>query len=207
MLGYSTKSCYILKDQIETFVYAQVLKLLPEQKMVMVNMTTCLHIGKAKPIIIEVEPIPEAELWIINSNQGNQQEKAYICIPTPKGERLWVHPHLLYVEDWSSSTSMNLGGKYKKSKSKGKGNLKPSPPPATSWAPLQGRQTPMWSHTRTLRMTKRSFTLPRPMSQSQSQPDQAINTINSKMSQPRIISVISSRADKATNKAICQANC
>lgn len=53
MLNHPTKSRYILKDQIQTLVDVQVPKLHPEQKTVMANMTTCLHIGQTPPIVTE----------------------------------------------------------------------------------------------------------------------------------------------------------
>lgn len=68
----NTKNCYILKDQIQTLVDVGVLKLRLEQKTVTANMITCLQIGQATPIVMEVEPIPEVELWVIKSNLGYQ---------------------------------------------------------------------------------------------------------------------------------------
>jgi len=43
MLGHPTKSCYIFKDILQDLIDAEVLKLRPEQKKVMANMTSFLQ--------------------------------------------------------------------------------------------------------------------------------------------------------------------
>jgi len=45
MLGHPTKSCYIFKDVLQALIDAVVLKLRPEQKKVMTNMTS-LQFGR-----------------------------------------------------------------------------------------------------------------------------------------------------------------
>lgn len=117
MIFHPFKSCYIFKDQIQTLVDAQVLKLRLEQKTVTANMTTCQHIGQTPPIVMEVEPVSKAELWIINSYPGNQKEKGWVSLSTLDWGRIWVHPHLLYADKWSASSSSKM-----KSKNKDKSN-------------------------------------------------------------------------------------
>lgn len=87
-------------------------------RRVSANMTTCLYSGQIPSIITEINHIPEAELRIINCYQANQKEKGYISITTPDGGYMWVYPHLLYANDWPSTTSAKLGGKDEKKKSK-----------------------------------------------------------------------------------------
>lgn len=69
MIGHPTRSCHILKDHIQALVNTDILKLRPKQKWDFANMTSCIHIGSASPVITEVEPISQAKLrswtWIL----------------------------------------------------------------------------------------------------------------------------------------------
>lgn len=62
MLGHPSKNYYILKNQIQALMEAQVIKLLLEQNTVIASITTCFHIGQTAQIVMEVEPITEEEL-------------------------------------------------------------------------------------------------------------------------------------------------
>lgn len=116
MIGHPTKSCYILKDHIQTLMDTNILKLRPEQKQVSANMTSCIHIDLAPPMVTEVESIPQAELRILNLDAGNRNEKGHVSIPTPDEGRMWVHPHLLFANNWSSNTFLKPGGGARKRK-------------------------------------------------------------------------------------------
>lgn len=92
-------SYYILKDQIQTLVDANNLKLWPEQMQVSANMMSCIHIGPAQPMVTEVETISQAELRFLNLDAYNKNEKGHVSITMPDGGCLWVHPHFLYAND------------------------------------------------------------------------------------------------------------
>lgn len=93
--------------------------------MVTANVTTYLYIVQATPIMTKVDPIQEAEPRILNLDPGNQKGKGYVSIPSPDRGHMWVRPHILYANDWSSSTSTKPQGKnMNKKQSKGKGKAK-----------------------------------------------------------------------------------
>lgn len=101
MIAHPTRSCYIVRDQIQILVDARVLKLHPVQETASVNMTTCLHTRQTAPIVTEVNHIPqfELELRIVNLHPANQKEKGHVSISTPDGARMLVHPHFLYANE------------------------------------------------------------------------------------------------------------
>lgn len=74
MIGHPTKSCYIFRDQIQTLVDTQVVKIHADQKTVMANITTSLHIGQIPVVPTEVELIPAAEQRITNMDPSNQRK-------------------------------------------------------------------------------------------------------------------------------------
>lgn len=84
----------------------RVLKLRLELKKVLANMTSCIHIGLAPPMVTKVDPIPQAKQQILNLDPDNQKEKEHIFIRTPDKDHICVHTHLLYANDWSSTTFM-----------------------------------------------------------------------------------------------------
>lgn len=45
MLGDPTKNCYVFKDMLHTLVDVKVLKLFPEQKTIMTDMTSSIPFG------------------------------------------------------------------------------------------------------------------------------------------------------------------
>lgn len=75
MVSHPTRSCYILIDQLYTLVYVDILKIQPEQKRVLANMTSCIHIDPTPPMVTEGEPIPQAELQILNLDPDKWKEE------------------------------------------------------------------------------------------------------------------------------------
>jgi len=98
MLGYPTKNCYIFKDVFQALIDAEVLKLRPEQKKMIANMTTTSPIQfdwDLPPAPTGVVPISKGELRVINTDPHNQKEKCLILVPTPRAEIMWVHPDIV----------------------------------------------------------------------------------------------------------------
>jgi len=56
ILGHPTKSYYIFKDILQALIDAEVLKLRPEQKKVIANMTSFLQFGVQPPMPAGVVP-------------------------------------------------------------------------------------------------------------------------------------------------------
>jgi len=115
MLGHPTKNCYVFKDNLQALIDAEVLKLRPEQKKVMANMTSFLQFRKQAPAPPGVVPIPKEELRMINTDPHHQQEKGLVSIPTPQGKIMWVHPDLVDGQQWTTVTSRRSKGKAKAS--------------------------------------------------------------------------------------------
>lgn len=66
MLGHPTKSFYQLNDILQALVDAGALKLRPEQKAILAITTAFLQFGQSPSIPTLVNPIPRAELRIVN---------------------------------------------------------------------------------------------------------------------------------------------
>ena len=115
MLGHPTKSCYVFKDILQVLTDAEVLKLRPEQKKMMANMTSFLQFEKLPLAPSGVVPIPKRELRMINTDPHHQQEKGLVPIPIPQGEIMWVHPDLVDGPQWTTVTNRNSKGKAKAS--------------------------------------------------------------------------------------------
>ena len=115
MLRHSTKSCYVFKDILQVLTDAEVLKLRPEQKKMMANMTSFLQFGKQPPAPPGVGPIPKGEIRMINTDSHHQHEKGLVSIPTPQGEIMWVHPDLVDDQQWTTITNRKSKGKTKAS--------------------------------------------------------------------------------------------
>ena len=75
MLGYPTKSFFIFKDILQVLIHADLLKLRPEQKKVIANMTSFLQFGVQPPTSVGVVPISKGELRVVNTDPHHQQEK------------------------------------------------------------------------------------------------------------------------------------
>ena len=115
MLGHPTKSCYVFKDILQALIDAEVLKLRPEEKKVIANMTSFLQFGRQHPTPSGVIPIPKGELRMVNIDPHHQQEKGLVPVLTPQGEVMWVHPDLVDGQQWTTVTSRRSKGKAKAS--------------------------------------------------------------------------------------------
>jgi len=74
MLRHPTKNYYIFKDVIQPLIYAEVLKLRPEQKKVTANMTATSPLQfdwDLPPAPTGVVPIPRGKLRVINTDSHN----------------------------------------------------------------------------------------------------------------------------------------
>src|SRR3954468_11592310 len=97
-LSHPTVSCWALKERLETLVQADVLKLEPKQKRVSTNATTTIVFGSNEPVaLVQVNPIPQIEMTIVNTDPHQQKEKGLVPVNLTNGEVCWVHPDL--VED------------------------------------------------------------------------------------------------------------
>ena len=95
MLWHSTKNCYIFKDVLQDLIDVNVLKLRPEPKKVMTNMTS-LQFGKELPSVpARVVPILKEKLRVINTDPHNKKEKGFVPVPTPRGEIMWIYPEII----------------------------------------------------------------------------------------------------------------
>ena len=91
----------------------RMLKLHPEQKNMMTNMTVTapLQFGRdLPPAPTGVVPIPKAELRVINTDLYNKKEKGLVPIPTPQGGIMWVHPDLIETQQWTIVTKRKSKG-------------------------------------------------------------------------------------------------
>src|SRR3954468_13356905 len=66
--------------------------------MVSTNTTTTIVFGSNEPTkLIQVVPIPQVEMTIINTDPYQQRKKGLVPVSLTNGEVCWVHPDL--VED------------------------------------------------------------------------------------------------------------
>jgi len=78
------KNCYIFKDVLQALIDTDVLKLRPEQKKVMANMTS-LQFGKEfLSALAKVVPILKGKLRVINTDPHNKKEKALSLFLLPE---------------------------------------------------------------------------------------------------------------------------
>ena len=105
MLGHPTRSFYIFKNILQALIDAEVLKLSPEKKKVMANMTSFLQFGIQPATPSRVVPISKGEIRVLNIDPHHQQEKGLIPVPTPQGEIMWVHPDLVESQQWTIVTN------------------------------------------------------------------------------------------------------
>jgi len=106
MLGRLTKNYCIFKDVLQALIDVDVLRLRPEQKMVMANMMS-LKLGIELPSVpTGVVSILKGELRVINTDPPNKKEKGLVPI-------MWVHPDFIESQQWTTVT-------YRKSKDKAK---------------------------------------------------------------------------------------
>jgi len=115
MLGHPTKSCYVFKDILLALINVEVLKLHPEQKKVIVNMTSFLQFGVQPPTPAGVVPIQKEKVRVLNIDPHHQWEKGLVPVPTSLGEIIWVHPDLVEGQQWTTVTNRKFKGKAKAS--------------------------------------------------------------------------------------------
>src|SRR4051812_37480732 len=97
-LSHPTVSCWALKERLETLVQAGVLTLEPKQRRVSTNTTATIVFGRNEPAaLVQVNPIPQVEMTIVNTDPHRQKEKGLVPVNLTNGEIYWVHPDL--VED------------------------------------------------------------------------------------------------------------
>src|SRR4051812_4448277 len=113
-ISHPTANCWALKEQLETFVQADVLTLEPKQKRVSTNAMSTIAFGCNEPIeLVQVNPIPQVEMTIVNADPHQQKEKGLVPVNLTNGEICWVHPDL--VDDDQPWTPV-VGRKAKTSK-------------------------------------------------------------------------------------------
>src|SRR3954465_9253377 len=97
-LSHPTVSCWALKERLETLVQAGVLTLEPKQRRVSTNTTATIVFGRNEPgALVQVNPIPQVEMTIVNTDPHRQAEKGLVPVNLTNGEVCLVHPDL--VED------------------------------------------------------------------------------------------------------------
>ena len=97
-LSHPTVSCWALKERLETLVQAGVLTLEPKQRRVSTNTTATIVFGRNEPAaLVQVNPIPQVEMTIVNTDPHRQKEKGLVPVNLTNGEVCWIHPDL--VED------------------------------------------------------------------------------------------------------------
>src|SRR3954469_12140683 len=97
-LSHPTTSCWALKERLETLVQAGVLTLEPKQRRVSTNATDTIVFGRNEPVaLVQVNPIPQVEMTIVNTDPYRQKEKGLVPVNLTNGVVRRVHPDL--VED------------------------------------------------------------------------------------------------------------
>src|SRR4051812_1794370 len=95
-LSHPTTSCWALKERLETLVQAGMLTLEPKQMRVSTSVTATIVFGKNEPVaLVQVNPIPQVEMSIVNADPYRQKEKGLVPVNLTNGEVCWVHPDLL----------------------------------------------------------------------------------------------------------------
>ena len=84
-LGHPTKSCWALRDKLQTLVDAGILKLKPEWETATANMSSCMQFGQSPPDSTTIIPISAAEMRIISLDPHRQQEDGFVPDPIPDG--------------------------------------------------------------------------------------------------------------------------
>ena len=79
MLEHPTKNCYIFKNVLQALINADILKLRPEQKKVMANMTSFQFEKELPSVPAGVVTIPKKELRVINTDPHKKRERPYFC--------------------------------------------------------------------------------------------------------------------------------
>src|SRR3954463_10241724 len=95
-ISHPTVSCWALKERLETLVQAGVLTLEPKQRRVSTNTTATMVFGRNEPVaLVQVNPMPQVEMTIINTDPHRQREKGLVPVNLTNGEVYWVHPDLI----------------------------------------------------------------------------------------------------------------
>jgi len=111
MVEHPTTSCYIFKDVIQALIDADLLRLRPEQKKVIANMTSP-QFGKDLPSVpARVVSIPKGELNVINIDSHHKEEKGLVHVSAPRGEIMWVHTDIIQSQQWTTVTRRKSKGK------------------------------------------------------------------------------------------------
>ena len=112
MLEHPTKNCYVFKNVLQALINADILKLRPEKKKVMANMTSFQFEKELPSVPAGVVTIPEKELRVINTNPHNKKEDL-IPVPAPRGEIMWAHSDIIESQQWTTITRKKSKGKAK----------------------------------------------------------------------------------------------
>src|SRR4051812_23959977 len=95
-ISHPTVNCWALKERLETLVQANILKLEPKQKRVSTNATSTIVFGSNEPTeLVQVNPIPQVEMTIVNTDPHWQKEKGFVPVNLTNGEICWVHADLV----------------------------------------------------------------------------------------------------------------
>src|SRR4051812_4449159 len=80
-ISHPIVNCWALKERQETLVQADVLKLKPKQKRVSTNATSTIIFGSNEPTkLVQVSPVPQVEMTIINADPHQQREKGLVPV-------------------------------------------------------------------------------------------------------------------------------